>query len=426
MRISSPRCALVVLPILVLVGCKSSESSWHKPSWSLGRLNPFSSASNTSPHPVKPSELASPTPTMSATGGYAAAGSGTTGQAGYPGTTTSYDTRSGGYPSTQGAYPSTSATSLSGSTVPGSPATTPQNGYYAPRTGYGIAGQSRSAGSASSPGSSQYSWNTGADSYSPSYGTGADNYKTADVAGPYANAAGATPRYGIASDRYGLNGSGSDRASDPSTSQSAPADPYGSLRDRSSPNTNNPQGLGAGYGGAAESGYGARTDSRYGSEFNSADSPDADSHYSAGSDSSYRYNADGSSNYASDVGDRYAQARSDSSGAGYNSYRNGQLGNSPGDSQWNPGDTGYRPGGPTDNMPGRTGYEPGNTGYNPPGVSPYRSPASPDALRPFLPGSTKLYTPRQTSLSDSPGESPSRSSVLPQTDSHVIPASHMR
>lgn len=424
MRISLAKCALVVVPMAILIGCKSSESTWYRPSLSLSKLNPFSSSSDEAQYPAKPSSLASPTPTMSPTAGYATADSGTTEQNAYP------DRSASGYPSRQYPYPSTSTASLAGSTATGERAANPQNGYYNPRAGEQIAGQS-----STSSGESQYSWNTAADAHGPSgrseYGSANSDYQTAGATGSYGHAATATPRYEIPSDRYGSNVAGSGDPNDLGGRQDTAADPYASVREHNSQYTNNLQGPGARYGGAANSGYGATAGSTYDRDSNSAGTSDyrygtgssaqGDSGASSSvdtSDSGSRYNSASQYGigYSSPVDDRYARANFDRAGTGYNSYKNGQLSNSPGNTDWTPGDT---------------GYQPGNTGYNPPGVSQYRSPAdsytpprdTADETVPFLPGSTSLYTPRNTGLRDTPEQS-SPSSDRPKTDSHVIPAGH--
>jgi len=431
MRISPAKCVLVVLPMAILVGCKSGGSTWYRPTWSLSKLNPFSSSSDKAGYPAKPSSLASPTPTMSPAAGYATAGPNAAEQSAYP------DRSATGYPSPQYPYPSTSTTSLAGDR-----AASPQNGYYNPRVGAQIGGQSSTSSSGS-----QYSWNTGTDAYGPSgqsgYGSANSQYQnqTAGASGSSGYAATAAPRYEIPSDRYGSNAAGSGGLNDLGGRQGTAPDPYASVREHNSQYTNNLQGPAAG------SGYGATAGSTYGRDVNSAGASDyrygtaspANGNLGASTavdtgDSGSRYNS--ASRYgtgaSSTVDDRYARANFDRAGTGYNSYENGHLSNSPGNTDWTPGNTGYQPGGPTDNMPGQTDYQPGQTGYNPPGVSQYRSPAdsytppsdtADDEAVPYLPGSTRLSTPRNTGLSDTP-EQYSPASDRPQTDSQVVPAGH--
>lgn len=429
MRIPLAKCVLIVVPMAILIGCKSGGSAWYRPTWSLSKLNPFSSSSDKDQYPAKPSSLASPTPTTSPTGGYATANPSAAEQNMYP------DRSASGGPSPQYPYPSTSSTSLAGDR-----AANAQQGYYNPRGDAQLAEQSSALS-----GGSQYSWNTATDAYGRSgYGAANSQYQAAGTsASPGYSAAGA-PRYEVPSDRYGSSAAGLNGPNDLGGRQGTSADPYASVREHNSQYTNNLQGAAAG------SGYGATAGSTYDRGLNSAAAADyrygtasaagtADSGLGASTpvdasgtgsryDSASRYGA----GYSSTADDRYARADFDGAGTNYNSYNNGQLSNSPGDPNWNPGDTGYQPGGPTDNMPGRTDYQPGNTGYTPPGVSQYRSPAdgytppadtADDEAVPYLPGSTRLSTPRSTGLSNSP-EQYSPASGRPQTDSQVIPAGH--
>ena len=115
---------------------------------------------------------------------------------------------------------------------------------------------------------------------------------------------------------------------------------------------------------------------------------------------------------------------------GYSGYRNGEPTEAPSYTNWNPGAPTENAPGNTGYQPGTTAYQPGNTGYTPPGVSPYGTPTtqyapsatSGTSTTPYLPGSTKLYEPRNAGAS---GASSSSSPVpLPATDSQVVPAGH--
>jgi hypothetical protein len=94
MRISLVRYALVVLAVLALLGCRSSESGLHAPSWSMSKLNPFSKDPGDTAYPPKPSGLAAPDVTSPSGAGYADATSAAPGQGGYVNVAPKY------YPST--------------------------------------------------------------------------------------------------------------------------------------------------------------------------------------------------------------------------------------------------------------------------------------------------------------------------------------
>ncbi|MFH1919197.1 MAG: hypothetical protein ABIP48_04815 [Planctomycetota bacterium] len=429
MRISLAKRASLLLPILVLVGCQTSGSSWYRPSFSMSKLNPFSSSADKRDGPARPAELASPTLTMPSGAGYAAASSSASGEMGYPNTASSYEAPPSSYPSTQSSYPSTSAGSLGGPQAAASPATTPQSGYYGAGPGYGLAGQS---GAGTNP------YGT---AVSPSSESAAGGYRTAGVATPYGTGASTAPRYGTIADRYGANQAGSDQSDGSYTGQdAAAADPYQSVRDYGSGQTQTLQGPAAAYG--ADSRYGAAPDSRHESGAGSTGPSAAGSSYPYGTSGSTGYGASGQnpsgattsgSRYDSGqrygagsdplIGDRYARADTGSTDAACDKCSTSQPSDSGRQSDRKLGDTGYQPGGPTANMPGRTEYDWGNTGYNPPGVSPYRSPAE-SYTAPFFPGSTKPYTPGGEGYSEAPADSHSGSSGAPKPGSYVIPASH--
>ena len=408
MRSSITRCALVVLTFFFLAGCRTTESGWHVPSWSLSSLNPFSSSSDEMPEPLRPSELATPAGTTSSAAGYAAASSSTTGTSGYPNAGTGYDTSAGTYPSTQYPYPAGSARAM-GSAVSANPATTPQSGSYAPPPG---SSYSRSLGS-----------NPYGSSAAPATSAANSGYQAAVATGPYGNNAGTAPRYDTASDRYGLSGSGSGQPDASRTAPGAATDPYTSVPNYATSQNTDSQGIDSRYGSGAGSVYGETGDSRYQSAPNSASYSAADSRYSAtpgtsspdsryGTGSQYGYNANAS------VSDPYAAVRADSTSAARpdaNSYRNGEYQSTSGTADWNPGDTGYQP--------GQTGYEPGNTGYTPPGTSPYGSSVGDSAGSSYLPGSTSFYgSPKGNESAPEQSES----STSPRPDSYVIPAAHTR
>ena len=407
MRSSITRCALVVLTFFFLAGCRTTESGWHVPSWSLSSLNPFSSSDEMS-EPLRPSELATPAGTASPGAGYAAASSSTTETNGYPNAGTGYDTSAGTYPSTQRAYPAGSAGAMR-SAVSANPATTPQSGSYAPPPG---SSYSRSLGSNpyGSPGA-------------PTTSAANSGYQAAAATGPYGNNAGTAPRYDTASDRYGLGGSGSGQPDASRTAPGAATDPYTSVPDYAASQNTDSQGIDSRYGSDAGSVYGATGDSRYQSTPNSASYSAADSRYSAtpgtsSPDSRYGTGSQYGNNASASVSDPYTAVRSDSTSAarpGANSYRNGEYQSTSGTADWNPGDTGYQP--------GNTGYEPGNTGYTPPGTSPYRSSVGASAGSSYLPGSTKFYgSPKGNESAPEQSES----STSPRPDSYVIPAAHTR
>ena len=143
MRISLERYALVVLTMLVLVGCRSSESSLQAPSWSMSKLNPFSKDSDDAAYPPKPSGLAAPSFDSPSGAGYADASSSVPGQGGYASVAPSYEPAASNQPGTPYSYPPAST----------SPAMTPQRGHYDTGSGSGLADRSGSVPSYASPGS---------------------------------------------------------------------------------------------------------------------------------------------------------------------------------------------------------------------------------------------------------------------------------
>jgi serine/threonine-protein kinase len=192
------------------------------------------------------------------------------------------------------------------------------------------------------------------------------------------------------------------------TAQGTAADSSMSVPGYGNSQSTGSQGFDSRYGSDASSGYRATSGSRYLSNLNSASYSAADSRYSATS---------GAGSYASggyNAPDTRSSGSAGDGRAGYNRYRNGQFSDSQDDNDWNPGDTGY--------VPGQTGYQPGHTGYQPPGTSPYPSPSGYSTQSPYLPGSTKPYSPQKPN--DSALER--SDSAAPRTDSHVIPAGHTR
>jgi hypothetical protein len=453
MRISLARCALVVFSAVILAGCQGG-STWSTPSWSLSKLNPFPSFSGLAaktPRPERPSNLTSPTLPAGVAPEYTAATPDIAEPSSqYSDASTSYNTLPGGYsstqwqryPSSQSSSPASYRTAASGA-ASGLSAVGPQRGPYDPNAGYGASDRSSYSGLGSSTGSSLYSSNANPNvSVSPGvsgYRSADQEYNTAGATGPYGYAGGTVPQYGVASGRYGSNPAASDPYGDLQSSPQATTNPYASLHAQSrSPYTTTPQNVDTPYSDS-QSPYGALGGSRSDGGSISNDSLPAGAGYSRTPDANpYRNpNAYGGYGSGSLVGDRYAQPDAGSTDGGTrdesNSYGGGQFSDSQGGYDWNPGDTGYTPGGSTPNMPGGTGYDPGNTGYSPPGVSPYSSPAnsytppssSTDATTPFLPGSTKRSLPRNTILSDAPGlERSSGSTGTAETDSQVIPAGH--
>ncbi len=390
MRIFLLRYALVSLTVLALLGCQSSESSLNTPTWSMSKLNPFSKGSGETTYPTKPSGLAAPNVTSPPGAGYADATPGAPGQSGYTNVAPKYEPSTNAYAGTGDPYASASTDSLLGSAASTNPAATPQSGYYDTGSGYGLAGQ---------PG--------GTPSYQPPVGasTPSSDYRTAGAGGRYGTAAGTAPRYGVVADRYGLNRGPSQPSTDLSAGR-APAATYPAIPDYSA-QTPAPQGAGSRYESAAGPDYSPSPDSRYGGDWSGSGLPVADSRYDGGS----AYGADARSL----VGDRYTVENTQA--AGFNSYRDRRFSNSSADASWTPGETGY--------VPGQSDYEPGNTGYQPPGISPYRSPADSYSTKPFLPGSTRTYTPRTTNGSALPAGSLSDPQTEPRADSQVIPAGHL-
>jgi hypothetical protein len=415
MRISPAKYALVVFSVVALSGCQFGESKY-SPSATLSKLNPFSSSRDKSDYPVRPSALANATPATASDAGFATVNSSeTTPRA----AATSPASAS---PNSPYSYPTASNGSLAGSRATGSPATTPQAGSYGSPAAQVAAGPSSTP-----PGGSRYSWNTSTGSpdspAAASYGSTDGNYREASLSGAYGQAAKTAPRYSVPSGRYGSDFSAGANPASPPSQAARVVDPYASVRDHNSQYTNGSQGLGASSYAAPKASYAPPTDSRYADLSRPADRYGA-TPPAAGASLARPSDPAGCcpSGACSSSPDRYARADATSSGT-YNGYRNGQ----PADSQIN---TNWNPGGPTDNMPGRTDYQPGNTGYNPPGVSPYRSPAASyappsttgNSTSPFLPGSTKLYEPRQASSPEPPQASPS--TYPPTTDSRVVPAGH--
>lgn len=413
MRSSVTRCALVVLPIFLVAGCRTTESRWHMPTWSFSSLNPFSSSSDEIPQPPRPSELAAPTGMTAPGAGYAAATSGATAADGYA-------TSPVAYPSTPYSYPSASAGSPSGMGS-ASQAITPQTGPYAQPAGSGYSASVRSSpyGSPSGPASAV------ADS----------RYQEAVPSGAYGSNAATAPRYDAVSDRYSLGASGSYQPDASATAQGPATDPYSSIPSYGNSQNTNSQSLDSPYVSDARSAYDATQDSRYQSASNSASYSAADSRYSAtpgsssyapggssylgagSSDSRYGTGSPYGDNAGVSASDPYTAVRSqpaNTASFGDSGYRNGQYQSPSGAADWNPGDTGYQP--------GQTGYEPGNTGYTPAGTSPYRSSLGSSTGSSYLPGSTKPYASPQRAES-ARGQSGSGNSPA---DPYVVPASHTR
>lgn len=405
MRMSPAKYLLIALSMVALSGCKSGETTTYSPSATLSKLNPFSSSRDKSDYPVRPSALATATPASARDAGFATATSPTT----TPGTAAD----------SQYSYPTASNASLASSRSPSSSVTTPQTGSYGSKAAQAAAGLSSTPSAGS-----RYPWDTSAGSpAAASYGSTDGSYRGASPSGAYGGAAQAAPRYSVPSDRYGYNASSGASPGSPPSRATTPADPYASVRDHNAQYTVGSQGLGVSSGAAPKASYTPPASSGYADFSNSSDrygatSPATEPSPAGTSDPGSRYGIGAGSSES----DRYARADSASAGA-YNSYQNGQLANSQGDTSWNPG-------APTDNAPGGSDYQPGNTGYNPPGVSAYGSPAAQyappsttnNSTAPFLPGSTKLYEPRQSSPLGAPKASPSTSQ--PTTDSRVVPAGH--
>jgi hypothetical protein len=286
---------------------------------------------------------------------------------------------------------------------------------------------------------------------SPSSRAAAGDYAKAAATGAHGQPAATTPRYGTASDRYGLGGPTTDPFKKTATGSDLTANPYAEPRDPghsryatgqqppggasrydapagapSAPGSNRDRTLaadarysaspysGSPTGSAGTTGYGSRSDFPSSSEARPADP------YSAARDPL-------KSRYGSAAQDGYARGDATSNPADSSSH-GGRYTNVSTGSAWNPGDTGYRPGALTENTPGQSDYDPGNTGYQPPGIPPYQSPArsyTPPTgtadYSPYTPGSVRPYVPRTP---DSPGGSSSDSSDRPEPDSQVIPAAH--
>ncbi len=403
MRSSVTRCALVVLPFFLLAGCRTTESGWHVPTWSLSSLNPFSSSSDEIPQPPRPSELAAPADTTSPGAGYAAATSSPTGADGYAGAASGFGTSPGSYPSTQ-QYPYSSASAGSpggmGSAASASPAITPQNGPYAQPAGSGYS---------ASAGSSLYGSSSG-----PGSAVADRGYQAGVPSAAYGSNAATTPRYDAVSDRYSLGASGSYQANASATAQGT-AEPSNSVPSYATSQNTSSQSLDSRYQSAPNSASYSAADSRYSATRGTSSYASGGSSYldTGSSDSRYGTGSQYGDNAGASASDPYTAVRSESTnaaGPGYNGYRNGDYQSTSGAADWNPGDTGYQP--------GQTGYEPGNTGYTPAGTSPYRSSVGSS----YLPGSTKPYSPSQGGES-TPEQSGSSTSPA---DSYVIPASHTR
>ena len=146
MRSSTTRYALAVLALFLLSGCRSAEKGWHMPTMSVSSLNPFSSSPDEMPETPKPSELASPSPSMPPGVGYAEADSGAPGAESYPSASTGRTAATSPGAGSPYTRPVGTAGSLAGRTdsvATANPATTPQSGLYSMPSG--------SAPSASSP-----------------------------------------------------------------------------------------------------------------------------------------------------------------------------------------------------------------------------------------------------------------------------------
>lgn len=404
MRISLIRYAPLVVSLVVLAGCKGSESGWNAPSWSLWNLNPFSWASGvaSTPRPATPASQAFPpaSPTYP-TAGFAAAASDTAEPAPqYREPSPAYGTSANDSSAPLYGYPSGNSTGGYGSPADSAgSARSPvglQNGFY-PAGSYGSAGPSSAATSGSSLGPSQYSAGDNSSLFgSPAgsgYPSGNGDRNVAGATGPYGYGTGSAARLGSDADRYGA-----DRA------------------------TTSPESLSPAYRSPATSGLDAEAASGLRNRLPDAAGATPD-RYSAPA------NGQTASRSSSVAGDRYGGTATGSTGtaSGYGAYVNGQFSNTEGDPSWNPG-------GPTPNMPGRMDYDPGKTDFNPPGVPPYRSSidssilpgGSNESTASFFPGSTKPLI-RRDRTSDTPeqGLTPD-SAARPRTDSYGSPLDYAR
>ena len=367
MRVPLVQYALIPLLTLALVGCQTSPPKIKVPKVSMSKLNPFSKRADNAEHPPKPSDLAAP-------GGRSPAG------AGYA------DASSPAPDYQQFSQPAASAGSLADSAGSMNPATMPQSGYYGTNWGYERAGQSGTSPS--------YQASAGPSAAIPVY----------DGAGTSQSGVATSPRYGVVADRYGLDRSAASSSADASFSQASSATSP-SMPSHAYPPLGS-QAAALPYERAGSPEYAPKSDTRYGVGSSDSGLSVADKRR----DSGPSYGADTSAL----VGDRYTSR--DGQAAAFDSYRNGQLSNSAAGREWNPGETGYEP--------GQSDYRPGDTGYYPPSTRSYSAPAGSFSSEPFLPGSTKTYTPRTTSGPTAPEGSLSHPQSQPTIDSQVIPAGH--
>lgn len=423
MRISLARYSLVALTVLILAGCQSGGGYSYLPSWSLSSLNPFKKSPSDAPvYPVRPSSLASPTPTMPSNPGYAAANSGTTQPTGlYPGTPAGYERspRPSGYGSPDygaGQTGPRAGYGAPGGTASNSPSyLTPQHGYYDPGAGYTSPNGANSRGSDSGYDSAPYNSTPFSSNSTPSSlgSSGDSRYRFANRDDPAGNSSrpsyestpGAAPRYATGSDRYGSGGTSAPSA-DNSRDPGGTGDRYPTGPNSQYSNTGSSwnSALGSRYDWGANSG--AERSSSGGSQAlgprddNSSGFSDNPPYGSTPTDPSDRYssftNDPTKAGSSSLVGDRYADRGTGASESGSRYDR------------FAPGKTGYAP-------PNIPPYQPPTGSYTPPG-------STPDDYQPYRPGSLKSYTPRSRVVSNPSDTSPDRSTTAPTTDSGVSPA----
>ena len=248
MRYLSARFVLAAITILVLSGCRSTDSTAYSPSWSFPNLNPFSSSDEAPGYPPKPSSLAS-----TSTPGEVGKGFGPTPMGAGADIAPPYSaTPAGSYD-----YPSTSQAAVSYGT-PAAPGgsiadTSPQQGRY--DMGNSYAGTDLPDTPASAypyPGSSNSSpYDTPADSGDR---FASRNFSPSAPGTPYAGStAGASP-YDVGSDRYGTSGATSYPDVSPYDTPGGMASPYEPPGTTASP-YGAPSGSVSAYDGGAGTSY---------------------------------------------------------------------------------------------------------------------------------------------------------------------------
>ena len=416
MRVSSARCAFIVLTLVGLAGCNCCDR-WAMPACSMPDLafwksSPFKASSDATGLPERPSALAS-RPTMPGPGaGYA---TGSTTAPPYV-ENTAGTTLPGSYPTTQQANWSipSSPYSSAGATVSSS------SPYVAPQAGaYGMQDSVSPGGTSPAVSASSYT-RTAATPYGPlrnSQDTAAgSSYIPAPATAPYTGSAETTLPYGggSAGDSSAVNGYRSrlDRFNSRFDRNKSAFDRQATGFDRSQSGADPYRPPAAGSATTAA----GLTSGQYGSTAPASDYRGSTASPYAGATSSSN-----SSPYVANPHDRYPTVHSgagSTTGGGY--YSPPAASQQPGVAA-TPTASSLEAAGrynlpASSYVPGASSYVPGNTGYTPPGVSPYQSPATsstlpasnPDDPPPYRPGSTTDYVPLNpgaTAPSSTPGTS---------------------